>query len=209
MRLQTTLQRTHAPRKAPHVHTQPVTSRHARVQHVDITPPGARPGDNGLGKSNSPHVCSKHTHSFPVITQDRVRQPLPHRLQGPIRQPCPVGSGHKRADKAGGQGPRSNGPLRTKRHSTQHMLPKYRAGGRRECSNRAPMGMCVLECCPCEAGKVTKRGRGRHFAGASFYIGADLGSGGDCRGQKRIILHKIFDCGEDLCVQRGLKWQKN
>lgn len=100
---------THTQAETRRTHTRPVTSRHTRVQRVDITPPGARPGDNGLGKSNSQYVCPpthKHTlqtqtHSSPLIAQDWVWTPTPSlslacpQLQGPIRQPCPVGSGHK------------------------------------------------------------------------------------------------------------------
>lgn len=52
-RLQTTPRHTRLQRGATHT-PQPVTSQHAGVQRGDIKPPGARPSDNGLGKSDSP-----------------------------------------------------------------------------------------------------------------------------------------------------------
>lgn len=41
------------------------------------------------------------------------------------------------------QGPPSNGPQRRRRHSTRHMLLKFRAGGRRMFRLNPLMGMCV------------------------------------------------------------------
>lgn len=107
------------------------------VQRVDTPPPGARPGDNGLGKSNSHYVCPRtYTYTLlpsncpglsanpPTLTPASPPFPFPvPSFRGPSVSPVLLALVINRQMRQAGRGP--TGPQRTERHSTQHMLPKY------------------------------------------------------------------------------------
>lgn len=126
MRLRTTFP-THTRVGTRCTHTQPVTSQHTRAQRVDITPPGARPGDNGLGKSNSHYVCPPtHKHKshtlFPsncpglsASTPSSLALPLPSPLPvpsfgGPSVSPVQLALVINRQTRQAGRGPGPTGP---------------------------------------------------------------------------------------------------
>lgn len=131
--------------------SHPVTSPHAQVQRGDMKPPGATPSNNGLGESNSPEVRPPEArNTLPLIIRDWTQPPSHARTHPPSPYVChvpscggPSVSAVRSASFTHKQGPQSNGPQRTQRHSTRHMLLKFWAGGRRV-FRPSPLWECVF-----------------------------------------------------------------